>query len=349
MRRLRKRVRHDRLHTELRNDRGRLGRWIYLTLLGLLLAYLLNLFLGDLVYLSAEGMVTRDRHVVSLGFPATVGDLRVAEGERVEAGELLLSVDSIPILQDIAELSARLGEFRARRQELVARRLVIEETLPVARDHAAAVSELLSSREGALREGLTTNTTLHELFRADYANRKEVAELAAELEALDLEIEGLMEIIDEFSASLERLESRYDNGRVRAPRAGIVADLQVSAGSGVREDQPLMDLLVGESYVLAYIRPGAMYEVRVGDPVQLQYGVVELAGRISATFPLSVQLPSEFQRAFQPQERSQVVRVKIEDDRIPPVFTKVTVKSSHSLLAQLWRLFDSSLLPAGNS
>lgn len=345
MRRLRERVRQDRLQTELRSNKGRMGRWVYLALLGLLLVYLLNLFLGDLLYLSAEGMVTRERQVISLGFPATVEELRVAEGERVKAGELLLTVDSIPILQDIADLSARLAEFRARRQELLARRLVIDETLPVARDHAAAVSQLLSSREGALREGLTTNMTLHELFQADYANRKEVAELAAEREALGLEIDGLEAIIGEFSASLERLGSRYDNGRVRAPRDGIVADLQISAGSGVGQGEPLMDLLVADSYVLAYIRPGAMYEVRVGDPVQLQYGVVELAGRISEIFPLSVQLPSEFQRAFQPQERSQVVRIEIEDGELPPLFTKVTVKSGRSWLTQIKRVFlDSASL-----
>jgi len=346
MRRLRKQARHDRLHTELRTNKGRMGRWIYLGLLGILLAWLLNLFFGDLLYLSAEGMVTRDRQVVSLGYPATVQDLRVRDGDQVRAGDLLATVDSIPVLQDLANLSARLAEFRARHQELVARRMVIRETLPVAREHAAAVNGLLSSRESALREGLTTNMSLHELFQADYANRKEVAELTAERDALDLEIDGLEEIIREFSASLERLRTRYDQGAVRAWRDGIVSDLRVSAGSSTGQGERLMDLLTGDSYVLAYIRPGALYEVRIGDPVQLHYGVVRMAGRISEVLPLSVQLPSEFQRAFQPQERSQIVRIDIEDGRVPPVFTKVVVKSDRSWLAQLKRLLDPSA-PAG--
>lgn len=346
MRRLRKQARQDRLHTELRSNRGRAGRWIYLGLLGLLLIWLINLFMGDLLYLSAEGMVTRERQAVSLSFPAVIKQLAVREGDRVRAGDLLVSVDSLPVIQDVANLSARLAEFRARHQELMARRLVIAETLPVAREHARAINDLLSSREGALREGLTTNLTLHELFQADYANRKEVAELMAERDALDQEAQELDAIIADFTASLEQLRTQYGQGAVRAPEQGIVAELQVNVGSSTGQSGRLMDLLVGQTHVLAYIRPGALYEVRVGDPVGLRYGVREISGTVSEVLPLTVQMPAEFQRSFQPRERSQIIRIQIEDEQIPPMFTKVTVRSSRSWLAQAKRLVGSLLRPS---
>lgn len=59
--RLHRRPRYDTLRNEARKRGRSWGRWIYLGLVAAFFAWLFDIFLGDLVYLRAEGLVMRDR------------------------------------------------------------------------------------------------------------------------------------------------------------------------------------------------------------------------------------------------------------------------------------------------
>lgn len=340
MRSLRRQNRKDRLQTELRSNRMNIGRWVYLGLLSGLIIWLLNSLFGDMLYLSASGLVTQDRQTVSVSFPATVKALHVEEGQQIAQGDPLASLESVPLLRDIAGLSAELGEFQRRRAELRSERTITERMLPVAIEQQQRIADLLDQRRNAVSDGLSTNLTLHEIIRSDYASAMEAEQLRARAEGLGQEISRLDGIITDFQTSIDRLRDGYNNGEVIALSNGVITDMQINRGSGVAENTRLMDVVVGEAHVLAYVSPGALYEIREGDAVALSYGVEQLEGQITRILPLSVRLPTEFQRTFQPQERSQIVRISLDSGPVPPTFTKVNVRSALPLWTQTARLFQ---------
>lgn len=328
MHRLRRPPRVDRLQTEQRTHRGRIGRWIYLLLLLALVVWLLDIFFGDRVYLSAPGMVTQDQVSVSVSYSGRVTALHVREGDRVQAGQLLAELESMPVQRAIANLAAQRAEWRRRRAALAAERYTIARMLPVARDQAVTIAELLGLREKAYEEGLSTNLTLHELVMADYRSTLQATEFEAREEGLAREIDTLDDIVARFGRSLDDLREQFDGGQVRAEHDGVVMDRQVKAGGHTGESGNLMTLVVGEPYVLAYTPPGALYSVAEGDRVRIRYGFQRIEGTIEAVRPLSVRLPEEFQRAFQPRRRSQIVRISLDGENVPPAFTTVEVSAA---------------------
>ncbi|WP_159299654.1 HlyD family secretion protein [Spiribacter sp. SSL99] len=328
MQRLRRPPRVDRLQTEQRRHRARIGRWVYLLLLLGLVVWLLNIFFGDRVYLSAPGMVTRDQVAVSVSYSGRVTALHVREGDRVEAGQRLATLESLPVQRDIANLSAQWAEWRRRRAALAAERYTIRRMLPVAREQASTIAELLGLREKAYEEGLSTHLTLHELVTADYRSTLQATELEAREQGIAREIDTLDDIVTRFERSLDGVRARFDGGEVYARHDGIITDVHVKAGGHTGQPGDLMTMVVGEPYVLAYIPPGALYSVSEGDRVRVSYGFERLDGIVESIRPVSVRLPEEFQRAFQPRQRSQIVRVNLTNGEIPPAFTAVQVSAS---------------------
>jgi hypothetical protein len=54
-----------------------------------------------------------------------------------------------------------------------------------------------------------------------------------------------------------------------------------------------------------------------------------VSGVVKRVEPFAAALPREFQRAFTPVERQQVIRIEfLSGQSPPPLFTKVTVKSA---------------------
>jgi hypothetical protein len=57
--------------------------------------------------------------------------------------------------------------------------------------------------------------------------------------------------------------------------------------------------------------------------------------------PFAAALPKEFQRAFTPVERQQVLRIEFKrEEDAPPLFTKVRIRSPNAMLDGLRRLWS---------
>ena len=84
--------------------------------------------------------------------------------------------------------------------------------------------------------------------------------------------------------------------------------------------------------MLAYIPTGALYSVQPGEHVLVDTGWRTSEGVIVRVEPFAAALPREFQRAFTPVERQQVIRVEfLSGENLPPLFTKVTLHSPNVL------------------
>lgn len=327
MRRLQARPRVDRLRSETRPRKGRLARWIYLTLLAVLVVWLLDTFLGDYVLLRAPGLVMRERAAVDARFDGWIVGLEVREGDRVQVGQVVASVDSLTVRERLADLANDAAGLRADIADLGRRRLVLKETVPLAEQRSDAYRSLAESRESLYRRGLATKDDFLEnqvdLTESAIAGRR----MRAELTAIEAEIAALGPVVADVERALADLRLAFDDGRLRAPVTGIVTRRPVSLGSVVAMDETLMTIHYGPTFVLAYLPPGRLYDVAVGQSVTVSFGVRDLPGRIADILPFSDAMPPEFQRAFRPTTRAQVLRVKLEapPGDLPPVLTKVEI------------------------
>ncbi len=344
MRRIRVKSRFDQMRTEIRAGGTRMGRWVYLGLIALLVLWLLDTAFGHYLYLRAEGLVTQDKHVIAISNIATVDSLYVEEGQEVHKDQPLAKITSFPIVQQIANLSTKLADINSRQLELKARRSVLNKVIPLAEKRVEAMAKLLSTQESAIRRGLTTTNQLHELLQDEFDSMLERERMRAEAGNITTELRELEAIAEQLTRTLEQIQNAYADGIVRAPVHGKVANLTASRGSVVSGDSPLMEVLMGRPYVLAYVKPGALYHVDGGENVALRYGLSSIRGRIAAILPFSTKVPNEFQRVFRPQERSQIIRIELEDSAQPPTYTKVEVVSGSILWNQI-KSFAAGLTP----
>lgn len=134
-------------------------------------------------------------------------------------------------------------------------------------------------------------------------------------------------------ADLEiRMIELYGNGRVLAAVPGTVAAIPAAQGGVVKEGEPVMEIMTGPRFILAYTNPGGFHRIERGDRVIASYGLRILEGEIDDILPISTKLPQEFQKAFRPKDRAQVIRIAIrEEAQTQPLLTKVEVTSDSSL------------------
>jgi len=338
MRRLKKHTqRIDTLRSEARpRKRGRIGRIVYLLFLLGLVVLLFDIFVGELIYLRGEGMITRDVAVVSPGYRGTVRELSVEEGDRVSAGDRLMRLHSQRMTRDIARLSGDLADVEARLAKLTTRREKLKTLLPAARERMDRIAEFREQIEDLGRARLANNAQIASILTDSFHAKRDFQELETDAETVSAELRHTRNAAERVRTALREMRAIYNEGRVEAPRTGLVGRTDVKPGSGVQPGERVAEVFHGERYVLAYVPTGAIYDVRPGDKVALRYGFRLMQGRIDALLPLAHRLPQEFQRAFQTADRKQLVRIHIaEGARLPPLFTKVAVtwRSSGRVLA----------------
>ncbi|MFQ5348698.1 MAG: HlyD family efflux transporter periplasmic adaptor subunit, partial [Rhodothalassiaceae bacterium] len=159
---------------------------------------------------------------------------------------------------------------------------------------------------------------------------------------VDAQLAGLDAIMAKQQAALDEILKSFREGVVRAPVDGVVNNLHVATGSVVAGGTTMMEILYGRPYVLAFLQPGTLHRVRVGDEVALEYGVESVRGRVTALYPVAAQLPVEFQKSFRPTERSQIVRIDFaENTIIPPTFTKVEVRDAGSVPSRMFEALSN--------
>ncbi|MCP3867083.1 MAG: biotin/lipoyl-binding protein [Gammaproteobacteria bacterium] len=329
MKKLRNKTRVDRLQTEARGRRGRLGRWIYLILITLLLVWLFDVFLGKYLFFRADGMVMRDHLTKAVSYVADVRKLPVKEGDRVSEGDLLVRLSSLDLLVQLSTLDTKLADLQARHAELLSQLAQVDILIPLAKERATKMTVLRVNEERAITRGITGNRQMSEFLKDEFNAREKLEKLKGERQDLPLEISTMKEIIESLMETRQSLLEAYSEGKIIAEETLVVSHLYVTKGSALKRGEPIMDLLTGGSYVLAYVTPGSVNKIDVGDNVTIRYGIATAEGTITELYPISPRLPMEFQRTFRPQDRSQVIRIEFEENAvIPATFTKVNIVSA---------------------
>ena len=265
----------------------------------------------------AAGLLVPDLGLVTLLAPAAglVDAVPVEEGGAVLAGGLLVRL-AVPAASDLAgdALAAADAALVARREAGLEQHRAQAALLDVRLAAARAQRDLLHEEQARLTDELAARrrqrglaaaalARLHSLQARRFASEAQVAQQAADLQALDAGLRALerqqaalrrqqlefTQRLDEGPAERRRLEAqarREDESlaqerrelharhaaRVLAPVHGRVAPRYVEPGAQVRAGEPLLALVPAGSVLQAHLRlPGAAIgRLQPGDPVRLR-------------------------------------------------------------------------------
>lgn len=338
----RHRSRPDSLRSERRTTkRGRFTRIIYLSILALLGLSLLNLVFGNMLVVSGSGLVTRDTRVVAPTFEGTVVSLNAVEGQTVDPGAVIARLTSEQMHQLIVDLKSRVAQAKAELARTQSEVREAKDILPAARANfaqARAYEERISAMSD---QGLSTSIQQLRAAESAYRAQREVRQLEAGLEAGQARVDVQSDLLETEQQLLENARRRYGQGMIITETGGLVTTLLKKTGSHVTQGEPILELLEGSAHVLAYMPPGALYDLAAGDQVTLRYGLRTIPAHIAEVKPVARRLPAEFQQTFSEVDRQRLVRVAFDEGgRLPPMLTKVEVTSPYAPMVLVARAVE---------
>jgi multidrug resistance efflux pump len=332
MRPLKKRIRPDNLPNDQRIARGSIGRIVYLVLLGLFAVAVLNYFFGDFIILRADGLVLRDRTVVATTYIARVQKVNVSEGQIVKKGEPILQLQSLEVLERIADLSFKRVDLAAKATDFKIRADSVEQLLPLAKQRAAEAKNVIEQFQGMKREGFVRSVPFAEALRAEYDANKDLVNLSAQSRVLKEELSVLEVARKDADATFEDLQKLYANGLVTAPVSGAVGATVPFVGNVYRPGDPILSIFWGEPYVLMYLPRRYLFPIKKGMKLTVTDGQHTERGFVTDILPVTDALPKEFQNTFQPSDRNQLAKVKLPATSVFPLNQKVTISRDYRSL-----------------
>ncbi|WP_444939263.1 HlyD family secretion protein [Microbulbifer sp. JMSA002] len=325
MRTIRKHIRPDTMASEVRPHHSAIGRRIYIGVLILFALAILRYLFGDLFILKGDGLVLRDYAAVEMGYITRVTAVEVDEGESVKEGQLLLKIESMELLERLADLSSRQANLIQISAEFTLLSETAKQLLVPAEHRKQEIEEILARINKLADKGFVSKITYQEVLRDNFNAGQELVKIQVESTTLDKKRKAVDAAIKVAGTAYQRLKDHYDDGRVRSPVNGLVGATVPSVGDVYREGEPLMQVYWGEPYVLAYMPRRYILALRPGMVVTVKSGRYKDKGVISELLPISDQLPEEFQNTFKPQERNQLAKIVLSDPEHFPLSEKVQV------------------------
>lgn len=306
--------------------RKRPARAIYLGLVICVGLYLLVLLVGPYVALQSGGIVTRERFTAASPYTSRIVKVHVSHGDRVKPGDPLITVESPDALDTSAKLSGQRNTLLARELQAKARLATVESVLPIARERGARAVGTSAEIATLKSKGFVPLNTQTEVGRELFESAREEATLVAESKALRDELASLRTAMSEVDTAFEQLRRSYSDGVIRSPAEGIVGSHVPNQGAVIRAGDAMLDVLYGSTFVLAYLPIGRLYDVHPQMPVVITDGLSITRGHIERIEGVADALPSEFQNAFRPTDRQQIMQISFDDqDNAFPVLSKVEV------------------------
>ncbi|MDB6046504.1 MAG: hypothetical protein JWM63_5055 [Gammaproteobacteria bacterium] len=224
-----------------------------------------------------------DVHQVELAFRVTgkIAEMKVQEGDRVEAGALLAQLDRVPFENDLAAASADVDQARAQFNK-TRRGYRVEEIAQARATVRQRDADLVNARvtlerlQNLVVQGVVTRQQIDD---AEARVRQSDAQLAGAKEQSNLMVHGSrVEDIESQKAALGSAEARlakaktaFQDTSLLAPSRGIVSVRAREAGAIVQAGQTAYTLVLNEPvWIRAYVAQPRLGLIKPGMPVKIE-------------------------------------------------------------------------------
>lgn len=227
------------------------------------------------------GTVERERHTLTSSASELITGVLVREGDRVKAGQLLLTLDTTSVQARIAQRRAELAEVQAMQQELI----------QGPRMESLALAE--ATRRGtdaALLEAQQRLSRVDQLLQAGAATQADHDQALAARDLAQAALERATQTLTELrngtrSEQLQQVEARVAAAQARlaidekaladlslfSAHDAVVDSLPWQAGDRVAQGTQLISLLIDdEAFVRVYVPADARDLLSTGQPLSIQ-------------------------------------------------------------------------------
>jgi multidrug resistance efflux pump len=183
-------------------------------------------------------------------------------------------------------------------------------------------------------EGLVSSQRMDQALSSDYQTSARLAELRGQAEGVGNELQLIAQAHTRSTEALGQLEAFYEHGLVKAAVAGTIGPRVPAPGQVVKFADELLQINGTTAYILAYLPDIYLFNLRVGDKVEVSNGAAHALGEVDAILTVADALPAEFQNMFRPKDRSRLVRLTLPPDHGFAISQKVRVHGC--LLGYCW-------------
>lgn len=251
----------------------------------------------------------------------------VKEGERVARGTVVANTTSQQVADTRARLTSDAGVRATRLAEMRIRSEVVNATVATAEQRETVAIEGKNQLNQIYDKGLLPILSRTVAAEQAFNGLKDAESLRAEQRALADQITMLTVATEQANLALSDLLDLFHQGRLRSPITGTVSSILATRGAVIRAGDPLSELVGDHRFVVAWFPVGRWYGIRVGQRVSVDPGNGALPGRIAKIGTVAAALPREFQKAFAPTDRRQLIWIEFDSGVTPPpYFTKVKIR-----------------------
>jgi HlyD family secretion protein len=205
----------------------------------------------------AYGNFEAEEVAVSAELSGPLLSFQAREGERLEAGEEVARLDTLPVALQRDELEARREGASLRVEEAAAQIAVVEAQLSTAREDQARVERLWEAEAATAQQRLQA--------------RGGVRVLEEQLGAARIRLRSAWQEVEALGVQLAQVRDRLDRSRVVNPRAGTVLATYAEAGEFVQAGRPLYAVADLDTLTLrAWVSGAQLADVRLGETVEVR-------------------------------------------------------------------------------
>lgn len=222
----------------------------------------------------AYGNFEADEHIVSAEAAGKILELRVEEGQTVQAGEVLGRVDSTQIVLKIEQLKASIRAVSAKSPAVAAQLAVFERQMAANKQNLATLDREKRRVENLLKSDAATSKQLDDLnAQIEAAERQQdviLEQKTATGANLDVQKGGLLAEILPLQKQIAQLEDQLAKCRIVAPAAGTVLSTYADAGEVTAPGKPVCKTAPLDPMILrAYVAGSQLANVKVGQQVKV--------------------------------------------------------------------------------
>jgi RND family efflux transporter MFP subunit len=213
---------------------------------------------ADDFYETSATVNSKTNSIVSSMITGRVTSLRVKEGDRVKAGQLLLTIDS-------------------------------RDTAQKALGAQAGVNEALKGVQSADQSRNLVNKTYERyrnLYNEKVMTKQEFDQIETQKNIAEIEYQKALAGVSRARAGLSEVGVYQSYAKVTAPISGIVVQKNIDLGSTAIQGQPLLTIEAPSNFELtADVNESLINKVKVGMPVYLESNGKNISSKITTVIP----------------------------------------------------------------
>lgn len=213
---------------------------------------------GKSTEFDAMGNFEATEIVVSAEAAGRILDFSIEEGETVEAGRQVGTIDTVQLYLQKLQLERQRASVRSNRPDIAKQVTALREQIAKQQTERRRVENLL-------RDGAATNKQLDDI---DAQIKVLEGQLAAQLSTLNNNAAAIDENASSIELQIAQIDDRLAKCRIASPVTGTVLAKYAEAGEVASQGRPLMKVAdLDKIYLRAYFTSDRLADIRLGQEV----------------------------------------------------------------------------------